>query len=345
MATCSLAPASRWATTAAAHGAALFSPLAPAPACRWASTATATHTHEHERSLSSLFARRSKGSYHGPLAVAPPPAASSFEWLRGPGAPLNDARAVQFQCLSRAYTITLVERLEQLSPACAALRRCGGADALALDGEFDAVCAPTRHASGRRRYSQRMALLTLLAPASPDLFAFHLPSLFGAFEDGADQRYRVCGAAHAGVADLFALLASSQLVTWCGTSSDLPALRFALPSIAVPRHYDLQWEVARGAKSGLFPPDAPLGLHGAALKQFGVGLDKSYQLAQWGALPSPSMLAYAGADVTVTLELYTRFRAEGTLFQGAGAGEKASQGGGPGPGQGQIDNAIYKKMG
>ena len=327
-----MAAACRWTPTAAAaaRGAAIFSSLAPF--CRWAGTAAAAaaaaaaHPHEHERSLSSLFARRSKGAYLGPLALAPPPAASSFEWLRGPGAPLNDARAVQFQCLSRSYTITLVERLEQLSPACAALRRCGGADALVLDGEFDAVLSGTRHASGRQRYTQRMALLTLLAPASTDLLAFHLPSLFGAFEDGEDQRYKVCGAAHAGVADLFALLASSQLVTWCGTSSDLPALRFALPSIAVPRHYDLQWEVARGAKSGLFPPDAPLGLHGAALKQFGVGLDKSYQLAQWGAPPSPSMLAYAGADVTVTLQLYATFLAEGTLFQGPGpAGERGGE--------------------
>ncbi len=313
------------ATAADALASAAASAAPPAPA------------HAHTATLRALFARgKAKGRQQGPLAYGPPDLSSTYAFTASrPHCHGSDARAVDFQCLQQRYTVRLVEHAQQLAPSVAALLQAASLSSpptLAFDGEFESVL-PTGSSSssssgagtGRRRFSQRMALLTLLAPAASELYAFHLPSLLRPFQ-GADMRYRVgsssSGEAAAGVAALLALLQTTRLVSWSGTSNDVPALQFALPGAALPLHFDLQGEYARSAPRGALPedPPLPLGLHAASVREFGAGLDKNYQLALWGEAPTAEMLAYAAADVVVTLALYQRFQATGSLFRGSEEG-------------------------
>ena len=280
----------------------------------------------HSSHLRFLFSRRAKAAYTGPLAYSPPPGSQSFAFSAA-GSPAG-CRSVAFQCLSKDYTVQLVERLDQLqsSIACLCATAAPGSPVYALDGEFEAVYSGARHKGGRKRFSQRMALLTLLAPSSSTLFAFHLPSILAGCHSLADQRYHM-DAGHEGVRALLGLLEGSKLVTWCGTQSDMPALHFALPALrSVQGHWDLQGEVSRGVKSGRFCPSTPLGLHGAAVHEFNLGLDKHFQLADWGASPSADMLGYAGADVVVTAQLFSRYE-QGLLFQSSSAAAGADSSG------------------
>jgi hypothetical protein len=114
---------------------------------------------------------------------------------------------------------------------------------------------------------------------------------------------------------LLRLIHTQQVVTWGGTGSDIPALAFALPALKLPLKgwVDLQKLVDQGAQSGVFPPDVPLSLSKVAMREFGVTLNKSYQLANWGKPPTPLMLAYAATDVVVLQELYKKYKG-GTLF-------------------------------
>jgi hypothetical protein len=221
---------------------------------------------------------------------------------------------LDFTVLDKSYTVELVSQLEHLEASVAELAAAvaSSEDKSAIcDGEFDAVCV---EAEGRRRkYKQRMALLTLIAPASSVLFSFHLPSLFGAFEDKTSLHYAVAPEAHAGARALFSLLETTRLVTWCGTSSDLPALQCALPSLRRPLHFDLQREVINGLGRH-YPVASPVSLHGAVLAHFDRGLNKAFQLANWAKPPTPELLAYAGGDVVVLSKLYERFN-EGTLYK------------------------------
>jgi hypothetical protein len=242
--------------------------------------------------------------------------------------PLRGSRSVKIKFLGRRFRVVLIERLDQVGPAVDALSGGERDRETAMDGEFDLVARAGRSC-------QRMALLTMLPVGGTTLFSFHLPTLFAGL-GAPDGRWRApldaaAPGGHAGVAQLLAFLRGSPLVTWAGASSDLPALRFALPALeeAPPagapapfsRHVDLQAGVAARVRAGALPPDTPLGLGKALISHCGVSLDKSLTISPWGSLPTAEMLAYAAADVISTAVLFQK-NEEGALFMAtAGAAE------------------------
>lgn len=246
-------------------------------------------------------------------ASTPLPGQSAFAYktmTELPGAP----KCISMACLDAEYTCVLVDSLSQVPRAVAHLTQEDDAVAspIMADGEFDHILTSrgVSDRGGRRRFASRMALLTLLRGSTA--YSFHLPSLFA--EDTL-QRFSLLDPEEEGTSKLLKLIHTQQVVTWGGTGSDIPALAFAFPTLKLPLKgwMDLQRAVDQGAKSGEFPADVPLSLSKVAMREFGVAMNKSYQLANWGKPPTPLMLAYAATDVIVLQELYKKYKG-GTLF-------------------------------
>jgi len=230
-----------------------------------------------------------------------------------PGTP----RGISMACLDAEYTCVLIDTLHQVPHAVTHLLRDDEQPLpIFADGEFDHILTSRGESDkgGRRRFASRMALLTLLRGSTA--YSFHLPSLF---TEDASKRFSLLDSEEEGTGLLLKLIHTQKVVTWGGTGSDIPALAFALPALKLPLKgwEDLQKSVEHGAKSGVFPHDAPLSLSKVAMREFGVTLNKSYQLANWGKPPSPLMLAYAATDVVILRELYRKYK-DGKLFAAKG---------------------------
>lgn len=227
--------------------------------------------------------------------------------LRGPAA---NGR-VHIIALGESYDAILVDSLDSLEDATAALEneaasRGGGWSV--LDGEFDIVTS-----SESRKNKQRMALLSMQAVNSRNVYAFHFPALFGSWEK-PDGRYHVDPEKEERVQRFFAFLRSARVVTWAGRAADEPALGFALPLLgSCSGFWDLQVHVAGRIRAGEISAESPRGLARAAIEELGVALDKAFQLAPWGLKPKPAMIAYAATDVIITERLYLR-HLSGELF-------------------------------
>lgn len=241
-------------------------------------------------------------------------------------------RCVWLNALAGRYTCVLVEALEALDAAVAALEalcRPGYPPVYVADGEFDTTTTP---GGAHGKLVQRMALLSVMAVGGDTVFAFHLPSLLRRFAHPTGRWWVEEG--DPSVARFFAWLRTAKIVTWAGEPSDLPALAHALPRLgALAGHWDLQANLRSRVRAGALPHDTPLGLGRAAVAELGVSLDKSWQLARWGQTPSAQMLGYAAGDVVVTEHLYRRHE-RGVLFGGAAA--EAAGGDGAGRTEGGV---------
>jgi hypothetical protein len=217
---------------------------------------------------------------------------------------------VHLVALGEDYDAILVDSLDSLEDATVALENeaaSQGGGWSVLDGEFDIV------SSDAGKNKQRMALLSMQAVRSRNVYAFHFPALFGSWEK-SDGRYHVDPEKEKRVERFFDFLKRSRVVTWAGRAADEPALGFALPLLGpCSGFWDLQVHVAGRIRAGEISSESPRGLARAAVEELGVALDKAFQLAPWGLTPKPAMIAYAATDVIITERLYLR-HVSGELF-------------------------------